>query len=338
MKQLLSLIICFLSFPTSSVAQTLETFDIATFQPPTGWNRQAGQSAIQFSTEDKASGAYCLITLFKSVPGLDDSKQNFAAAWQTIVMEAVNVSTAPQMQPSNIPEGWKAEMGSAPFEKDGAKGVAVLVTVSGHGKMVNALVLTNTQAYEQAITAFLESVSLKKPETSSQPVPVDNENNASILGTWGSSQSDQSAFRVNNAVMSYITREYTFDADGTYRFISKAFDPFSTKLLFGKETGTYRVSGNSLTITPKNSVLEGWSKKNGSGDIWGTRLDSQNRKLENVTYRFTRHYFSGVRTWSLVLQADQVTQRDGPFSGGTAFSNAWIYSPPCDACFIELPR
>ena len=150
-------------------AQRPETFDIATFQPPKGWERKAGPDGVQFSTEDKATGAICLITLFKSVPGLGSSKENFDAAWRTVVKETVNVTAAPQMQPSNNPEDWKVEMGSAPFEKDGLKGVAVLVTASGYGKMMNALILTNTQVYEPQITAFLESFSFKKPEVAVQP-------------------------------------------------------------------------------------------------------------------------------------------------------------------------
>lgn len=154
-------VMVFLSFGIAN-AQALETFDIATFQPPKNWTKQASQSSIQISTEDKATGAFCLITLFKSIPGLGNSKENFDAAWQMVVKGMVNVSTAPQMQPSNNPEDWKVEMGSAPFEKDGLKGVAVLVTASGYGKMVNAMILTNTQAYEPEITAFLESFSFKK--------------------------------------------------------------------------------------------------------------------------------------------------------------------------------
>ena len=170
MKQSLFLIFCLLSCTVNSLAQTSETFDIATFQPPKGWKKQASRDSVQFSTEDKASGAYCLITLLKSLPGPGNSKENFDAAWQTVVKGMVNVSTAPQMQPSNNPEDWKVEMGSAPFEKDGEKGVAVLVTASGYGKMVNAMILTNTQAYEQEITAFLESFSFKKPAAEVSPV------------------------------------------------------------------------------------------------------------------------------------------------------------------------
>jgi hypothetical protein len=61
------------------------------------------------------------------------------------------------MLPSNNPEDWQAEGGFAPFEKGGEKGIVVLLTISGYGKMVNVMVLTNTQAYEPNITAFLET-------------------------------------------------------------------------------------------------------------------------------------------------------------------------------------
>ena len=170
MKSILFLTLCFLSFSISSLAQTSETFDIATFQSPKGWKKQARQDSVQFSTEDKASGAYCLITLLKSLPGPGNSKENFDTGWQTLVKGAVNVAAAPQMFPSNNPEDWALEGGFAPFEKSGEKGVAVLVTASGYGKMVNAMILTNTQAYEQEITAFLESFSFKKPAAEVSPV------------------------------------------------------------------------------------------------------------------------------------------------------------------------
>jgi hypothetical protein len=161
--------------------------------------------------------------------------------------------------------------------------------------------------------------------------------NSAIIGTWGVSASNQSSYRLNNGVMNYITRQYTFNPNGTYSFVSKAFDPFMDKILLGRENGTYQINGTNLTINPEKSVLEAWSKKDGK-DEWGNFLSSQNITLENVTYQFTKHYFSGVREWSLVLQTDKQTHRDGPFSGSTTFNNSWIYSPPCSQCFIKLPN
>jgi len=167
MKQLLSWTICALIFVIGTLAQTPEAFDIATFRSPAGWAKQTTETSLLLSTEDKAKGTYCLMTLLTSVPGTSDAKKNFDAAWQTVVKTVVNPTAAPQIFPSSNKEDWKAEGGFAPFEKDGEKGVAVLFTLIGYGKMVNILVLTNTMDYEPTITAFLESVSLKKPETAS---------------------------------------------------------------------------------------------------------------------------------------------------------------------------
>ena len=99
MKRLIFIAICLSTLSVNLFAQAPETFDIATFQPPKGWNKQAGQDSIQFSTEEKDS--FCLITLFKSIPALASPKENFDAAWSTIVKEAVTVSSAPQMFPAD---------------------------------------------------------------------------------------------------------------------------------------------------------------------------------------------------------------------------------------------
>ena len=108
MKRVLSWIIGLFLFSVSLTAQVTETFDISTFQTPKGWSKQAGQNSYQISTEDKTNGAYCLVTLFKSMPGVNSSKQNFDAAWQTVVRSAVNVSTAPQMAAPENDDGWEA--------------------------------------------------------------------------------------------------------------------------------------------------------------------------------------------------------------------------------------
>jgi len=340
MKHVLLFAALVLSFVVISHAQAVETFDIATFKAPKGWTRQADRNAIQFSTENKVTGTACLITLFKSIPGPGTSKENFAAAWETIVKEAANPAAAPQMFASDNKEDWKAEGGFAPFEKDGTKGVVLLFTLSGYGTMVNALVLTNTTDYEPTITAFLESVTLKKPQTASQPAPAANNNDASILGTWGKNQGAHIRYGdpVAAGIAGYSKDQYTFNANGTYTFVSKTFRMSYDKIILVIENGTYQTNGQLITIKPQKSVIQSWSKLNG-GDRWGQMLTTQNRALETVTYRFTRHYFSGIDQWQLVLQADKPTERDGPFSTFTLFASAWYYSPiSANNPVVELPR
>jgi hypothetical protein len=154
-------------FVANSFAQK-QTFDITTFTSPKGWKKESSESTVQFAKEDAAKGTYCMITLLKSMPATASAKENFDLSWNSIVKEMVTVSTAPEMQPPAIEDGWEALSGYATFEKDGAKGVAVLVTSSGFEKMVNIIILTNTDVYEKDITAFLESVDLKKTAAEKQ--------------------------------------------------------------------------------------------------------------------------------------------------------------------------
>lgn len=180
MKKIILLVVLS-AFIRSSFAQT-ETFDLATYTAPKAWKKEKTEDAIQFSKEDAAKGTYCLITLYKAVPGTANSKENFDLAWESLVKEMVTVSTPPEMQPSATENGWEMQSGYAPFESDGNKGIVLLVTASAVDKMANLIILTNTDVYEKEMTAFIESISLKKqtqttinpstPEKNTQAIPV----------------------------------------------------------------------------------------------------------------------------------------------------------------------
>lgn len=173
MQKTTILLSIYIAFTISTFGQKSETFDIITFQTPKGWQKEVNQNTVQLGVED-SNGGICLVTLFKSLPGSDDSKANFSAAWDTIVKETVTVKSAPEMQPSANENGWTAESGFAQYESDGKKGLVLLVTISGNGKMVNILTLTNTDAYQTEVTNFLESIILpkittQKPQITTQP-------------------------------------------------------------------------------------------------------------------------------------------------------------------------
>ena len=334
MKQIIFLIFCSLIFAIDVAAQKPETFDIVSFQAPAGWQKKAAESNILFAKEDAAKGTYCLMTLYKSVPGTPDAKKNFDLTWTSVVKEMVTVSAAPEMQPEATNDGWEIHSGYAAFESDGNKGIVVSVTSSGFDKMVNLMILTNTDEYEKEVSSFLESLSLKNPEAATRQTPAAADDKTPIIGTWAMSASDQ----VTDGVRGYIKRQYTFSSNGTYSFFIKTFSSTSNKLLLKKENGTYQISGDILTINPQKSVIEVWSKKDGA-DKWGNLLSSQKRNLEKTNYRFTKHYFSGIQLWNLVLQADKTTEREEPFSSNTTFSNAWYYAPvSANNTAIKLPE
>lgn len=328
--------------PVQAAAQQ-QTFDLTTYTAPKTWKKQTAPSTVQLVKED-AKGDYALISILKAVPAAADAKYNFDAAWETVVKEMVKPVAAPVMQPVATENGWETQSGYASFASDSDKGVVVLLTATCFEKMVNIVIITNTNAYEKEITGFLASVSLKKivPTVTTAPVVANP-----IIGTWGISASDQSSFSMNNGTSGYISRQYIFNADGTYSHVIKTFSYVSDKLLLNRESGTYQVSGDNLTVNPKTSVIEAWSKdsimasdgrKSGT-DKWGRRLSSQQLSLEKKTYQFSKEYMSGTEEWNLMLRADKPTRRDGPFTGGNSYTNTWFYCSVTDRNkrLIELP-
>jgi len=306
------ILIALLILTISNFAQATETFDIASFQPPTGWAKQVGADAVHFSIEDKSTGTFCLISLFKSVPGLSSPKENFDAAWSTIVKEAVTVSAAPQMMPADNKGEWLLAGGFAPFEKDGVKGVAVLYTASGYGRMVNALVLTNTQAYETAATGFLQSISFKKPAEEPRPqIPAGSTGSQPSLAGNFWKQGGVRGGMLGHAGLSTasFSKTYQFFSDGTYKFWREDMQLAAPKYYLESEEGTYRVTGNTITITPRKSTFAQHRLNKEDPPI-----KSGNLPLLSAQYTF--EFWLHDDNWALLLSPTDgnETKRDGTFS------------------------
>jgi hypothetical protein len=340
MKQLLLLIVCFLFFFVSSSAQTSDTFDIAVFQPPPQWKKQTKDGVVIFSTLNEQKRTYAMITLYGSGESSGNAKNDFDSEWQQFIVRQLGIKGTPQIEPVENIQGWALVTGGTTFQNEQGTSAVILRTYSGYGKTFSVTAIFNSQDHLPAIEVFAASIKLRKPETRPQPAPVNNGNAVSIVGTWGKSAGAHMSYGdpVAAGMAGYSKDQYTFNEDGSYTFVSKTFRMSFDKLLLIKENGSYQISGDTLKISPSKSVIQAWSKRDG-GDNWGRLLTTQNRTLEPVTYRFTKHYFSGIQVWNLVLQADRPTQRDGPFSNNTTFNNAWYYAPLSpNNPVIELPR
>ena len=324
----LSPLILLLIFVTTVSAQTKVTFDIITCTPPKGWVKVTEENLTTFTISNEKNNTWCQIGIIKSTVSKGSIDADFESEWQDLIVKNYKVTDTPNVNNVQEVDGWKIKAGGGKFVFNNSNAMALLTTLTGYSRCVSIVSTTNSQNYIKDIEALLASVDLKRPQANTVTTPASSgvTDAGSVLGNWSATASDQSSFRMKNGVMNYITRQYYFNANGTYNFVSKAFDPLMDKILLGKENGTYKVNGNTVTITPKKSVLEAWSKKDGA-DRWGKFLSSQNMALENVSYQFTKHYFSGTGKTALVLKAEKVNNRDGLFSGSTAFSNSWLYEP-----------
>lgn len=126
----------------------------------------------------------------------------------------------------------------------------------------------------------------------------------------------------------YFRREYRLNANGTYEFLTKTFSAYNPMIFLGRETGTWVVSGNKITIRPTQGKNEEWSKSaTGRNTEWGKLVKTTARKLETVTYTFELKYLSGMEKTYLILTANGPTVRDGREGNEDNRPHQFSYSP-----------
>lgn len=190
MKKIALLTFILTNFISAGFSQTTEKFDIVSFKTPSGWKKEVKSDAVVFATQDASKGAICLMMLFKSIPAGNNSKDNFSKSWDAIFKDVLTEAKAGelQMQPTATEKGWNIESGMAQYENEGSKGIAMLVSATGGGKVVNLFILTNSEAYQTDIMSFIESIVLPKAE----------QNNPTTVQTNSVSQNPkQSGYKYN---------------------------------------------------------------------------------------------------------------------------------------------
>jgi len=336
-KQLSISLLCVFFF-TNAFAQK-ETFDLYTFTPPEGWIKNVEENFVSYIITNNKTKSWCRINIAKSTISKGSIEADFESEWQDLIVKNFHPIGEPKVSEIQEAEGWKIKAGISKFIFENKEATVMLTSVSGFERCLSIVAMTNNDSYIKDVQAFIESIDLKKPDTAAtQPQnnlqPTDNTEAPAVIGKWLKTSTSNSDYSMNNGLHQYHKMQYEFNANGTYSFLYRSFS-YLPDIYFAKENGTYKIKGNTITIIPQASVLETWSKgkiKNADGsesdvDKLGKLKTRQNRTLEKVTYHFSSQYFSGIKEWQLILQLDHPTERDGPYSGGTSFANAWLYAP-----------
>ncbi|MBY0479023.1 MAG: hypothetical protein K2Q24_15350 [Chitinophagaceae bacterium] len=336
---------------TGSLKAQQETYDIVTYTPPAGYVKEEKESCIIYKFTNKKDKSWCQIAIYKNTKSEGSIEKDFDIEWKEIIADPLKVKEKPQKEAVTEADGWKIMSGSAKWTYKNTPVATILTTCSGHDARISFLVNATASRYLDDFDKLIASIDLLKPgkepsntttnnNTNSDPTTTTTNTTAAIEGTWIKSGSVNPTYGdpVSWGSGGYTKDQYVFYTNGTYEFYSKSFGYSVTHLILAKETGTVSINGNQLLLTPKTSVVESWSKRN-NADSWGSLVSSEKRKLETVTYTFTKHYFSGIQQWNLVLQASRPTERDGSFSTLTLFPNAYYYAPASNNnTAIDLPR
>jgi len=278
LRKILSIAMLLGSFATFAQKQT---YDVLTFTFPKGWQQKDAEGGRQLTITDAKTGGYATVLLIKSTVSNASPNDNFNSYWNNIVKATVAVSGEPAMQDAVTSNGWEIVSGHASYTEEANTGTATLLAASGGGQTTAVILMTNTGKYQPDLLAFIGSLELSKV-TKQTPA---NKNTASITGLWADYTVERNAYQ--QYTTGYLRKEYAFKKDGTYTFRKKNFLSNSTQIYFVSESGTYSVSGNQLTIIPKQGKTQFWNKpKSLKNNEWGSFAKSEHHKLEKVTYTF----------------------------------------------------
>lgn len=165
-------VICF-CIASHTFAQQRQTFDIASFVPPEGWQNETKDFATSYITTNSVTGSWCRITVYKSIASAGNPLTDFTNEWGHLVLK--NFPDAEQPTPEATTEdGWTSQAGASKFQFNNEEAAALLTTVTGYGVELSIVVLMNTDEFMPLVEVFLASIDLQKPTIVSNPTPTTN--------------------------------------------------------------------------------------------------------------------------------------------------------------------
>ena len=160
-------------------AQQRQIFDITTFIPPTGWEKETKDFAVSFVKTNSQTQGWCRVTIYKSINSSGNPLTDFNSEWNSLITKNYPDATLPTPE-ATIEDGWTSQAGVAKFQFNNQESYALLTTVSGYEKEVSIVVLMNNTEFMPTVETFLTSLDLIKPVVfnktqvptrSTQPIP-----------------------------------------------------------------------------------------------------------------------------------------------------------------------
>lgn len=140
-------------------------YEAMTYEAPKGWKVTSDAKGVQMQSVDVKANTFALIAIAPSIPSQGGLDADFTAAWTANIAPMFKVSGAPTIAPGDTENGWASKAGTAQGEASGLPVAIVLVTLSGHGRAMNVVIVMNHDKYQAPMQAFLESVKMAVPTT-----------------------------------------------------------------------------------------------------------------------------------------------------------------------------
>jgi hypothetical protein len=151
-----------------------ETFDVATFTPPTGWQRTESPGVVSFQHSRMSNGRFssCQIFVFASGAGANPAA-NFQAEWYAKITQPLRTLAQPNPQMEITPDGWTAYTSFVDIPQNGLPYRTILYTytATGSNRFISVVVNYTVDAYQSEIVRFFESLHLRNSPTPQNVAP-----------------------------------------------------------------------------------------------------------------------------------------------------------------------
>jgi hypothetical protein len=140
-----------------------ETFDVATFTPPIGWQRGQRPGFLVFEGSRIRDGRMTSgqIFFFASHAASANAADNFTAEWHRLVVQPLRTNLPPRIETRQRPDGWTVVSGTIVIPQPGNPITSVLYTITGSGRVVSVLVNATSQEFLDAGASFVDALSLQ---------------------------------------------------------------------------------------------------------------------------------------------------------------------------------
>jgi len=178
--KLLSKFVCSLLCVTmlwfQGYSQKRETYDIATFTPPPGWESEVKPTGKLYQKFDAAKQTFGMTILHQSTKGTNNIAVDFQNEWNSKVTRVSNVTLIPESVLEDETDGWKIRGGAGLTSVNSIKLTVLLLTFSGYGKVFSIVSTYTGNELPAELKAFMDSIDLSKPtENTESQDEVQNE-------------------------------------------------------------------------------------------------------------------------------------------------------------------
>lgn len=351
MKKTTTLIVLLTSI-LLSCAQT-QTFDIATFKAPKGWEKSTKEGLVSYSTSNVSTGTFCIISIYASSASNGTAEQEFNQEWNDLAATPFGLTDAPEIETTTDDDGREVVIGSSTFQNDDIAGAIIMYTFVGFGRTNSVLFFTNAESHQKDIEDFLLSLTLKKttPKAATTAATTTKTNTSNTSGTQTNTSTTASTPKPSNNLegmwMGVHSTQYYGDqiSSGTLRYLA-FFKNGRIDNGFPDDPDTYNYNASKLgsyQINNGNASLKWFSD-----GPWINIVFKNSNQIEVSSIPYYRcKVVDGLKlqgTWTSLANPNDASLDDGngaksmiSFSKNGSFTDYGIFKCVLDQAVFDRP-